>query len=241
MPRGINGTNFQEFNGNRYYQGGKNRYFWRKITCYLAVWERAYGPVPRGMEIHHKDGDPSNDAAYNLELVTPQQHLDLQREEQKRGYGRDWWQRKANQRRKISISLHVAVWEHHHGPRPAGFQVHHKDDNPANNTIDNLELVSRSDHARHHALKRIAAGTLKPPTVKALAAAAEWHRTDAGRAWASRNSRNIWEKHNSKSDLLCTICGGSYAGYAHFRRKGYCSPACSQRAHRRRKKAALHQ
>jgi len=45
----------------------------------------------------------------------------------------------------------VVVWEQHFGRKvPAGFVVHHKDRDPLNDSIDNLEAMSRADHAREH-------------------------------------------------------------------------------------------
>lgn len=37
---------------------------------------------------------------------------------------------------------------------PAGFHVHHKDENKANNVPGNLELIAQADHARKHTTKR---------------------------------------------------------------------------------------
>lgn len=45
------------------------------------VWEKANGPIPRGMGIHHKDRDKLNDALDNLELVSKAEHIDLHRHE----------------------------------------------------------------------------------------------------------------------------------------------------------------
>lgn len=39
--------------------------------CYQEhnlIWEEAYGPIPEGSEVHHKDGDKANNALENLEL-----------------------------------------------------------------------------------------------------------------------------------------------------------------------------
>lgn len=44
----------------------------------------------------------------------------------------------------------VWVWEHFNGPIPRGMQVHHRDQNKLNNEIDNLELLSASEHATRH-------------------------------------------------------------------------------------------
>jgi hypothetical protein len=45
------------------------------------VWERAHGPIPRGVGIHHKDRDTLNDALDNLELVSKAEHLAIHRPE----------------------------------------------------------------------------------------------------------------------------------------------------------------
>ena len=38
------------------------------------VWERANGPIPLGMCVHHRDGDRLNNAIENLELVDALTH-----------------------------------------------------------------------------------------------------------------------------------------------------------------------
>lgn len=38
----------------------------------------------------------------------------------------------------------------HYGPIPKGFIIHHKDGDKTNNSIDNLELMSRARHASIH-------------------------------------------------------------------------------------------
>ncbi len=50
--------------------------------------------------------------------------------------------------------VHRLVWELVYGPIPAGFIVHHKDEDPGNNHPDNLELMMQSDHAALHVRKR---------------------------------------------------------------------------------------
>ena len=49
------------------------------------------------------------------------------------------------------IKLHVFIWERVNGEKPQGFVLHHKDYNRYNYTLENLELLSESDHKRIHA------------------------------------------------------------------------------------------
>lgn len=42
------------------------------------------------------------------------------------------------------------VWEANNGPLPAGHVVHHIDRNPQNDAIENLQAMTRSEHAREH-------------------------------------------------------------------------------------------
>jgi len=45
-------------------------------------------------------------------------------------------------------------WEKIHGPIPAGYLLHHKNENPRDDSPDNLQLVTRAEHARLHKKKR---------------------------------------------------------------------------------------
>ena len=39
-----------------------------------AMWEEAYGPIPRGYLIHHKNEDPFDDRLDNFQMVTRAEH-----------------------------------------------------------------------------------------------------------------------------------------------------------------------
>lgn len=50
---------------------------------------------------------------------------------------------------------HVRIWEAVNGPIASGLIVHHKDENRLNNTLDNLQVMTRSQHMKlHWQLKR---------------------------------------------------------------------------------------
>ena len=44
---------------------------------HIAIWEFHNGPVPPGFEIHHKDGNRSNNDILNLETMSSRQHTTL--------------------------------------------------------------------------------------------------------------------------------------------------------------------
>ena len=46
--------------------------------------------------------------------------------------------------------IHRLQWVKYHGEIPEGYVVHHKDENKLNWDIDNLELLSRSEHIKEH-------------------------------------------------------------------------------------------
>ena len=49
-----------------------------------------------------------------------------------------------------SIKIHILIWERANGEKPKGFNIHHKDNNKGNFTLENLEILSESDHKRIH-------------------------------------------------------------------------------------------
>lgn len=130
-----------------------------------------------------------------------------------------------------SCSLHVYVWEKHHGPRPEGFQIHHVVRDFRTTDPAHLECIPRSEHARLHALERRASGSLQDFNDLSRQRATEWHRSKAGRAWHAEHGRQIWE-NVSPETFVCVRCGDDYLTFACSRKRGFCSPACQSAARR---------
>ena len=49
----------------------------KRVFDHVIVWEKYFGKVPDGMQIHHKDGNKKNNNIENLQLVTPLEHKRL--------------------------------------------------------------------------------------------------------------------------------------------------------------------
>ena len=67
----------------RFWDDGARRL--RYVYRYRWVWEQAHGPIPDGVEIHHKNGKPWDDRLENLELKWPLGHAEEHRDVQRRG------------------------------------------------------------------------------------------------------------------------------------------------------------
>ena len=49
---------------------------WNKLyPAHRIIWEMHYGPIPEGMHIDHRDGNPWNNRLENLRLATPSQNI----------------------------------------------------------------------------------------------------------------------------------------------------------------------
>jgi hypothetical protein len=49
-----------------------------------------------------------------------------------------------------SKPLHQIIWEKYNGPKPKHYIIHHVDHDKLNNSIENLQLMTRVEHAKIH-------------------------------------------------------------------------------------------
>ena len=96
---------------------------------------------------------------------------------------------------------HRIVWEQAHGPIPPGYIIHHKDGNGKNNSLDNLELMTRREHVKHHSeLRRKGVDPVDPTdpdVIKARACRRKWVREH--KAYSTEQSRKYRETHREES------------------------------------------
>ena len=123
--------------------------------------------------------------------------------------------------------LHRVVWEYYNGKIPPGYQVHHKDGNPANNDISNLECIPDRTHLEKHIDSIVKRGKSEK-SVKHLASirtrAAEWHRSDGGREWHREHASGEKER---KIECTCIVCGKQFlSAYSDAR---FCSNNCKSK------------
>lgn len=112
---------------------------------------------------------------------------------------------------KKPIRLHKYVWEYYNGPIPDGYQVHHKDFNPDNNEIENLELLPKSEHLSYHSNLQDKTWARENLLKNAVPAAAAWHASEEGHKWHSEHGKKTMEARMEKKVIKnCQFCGKEY-------------------------------
>lgn len=131
--------------------------------------------------------------------------------------------------------LHREVWKAAHGDIPEGYEVHHIDENRANNQLENLVLMDGSEHNSMHSKSADHTKAIKA----AQEAAKEWHSSGEGKRFHSELARQNWSKRGLKT-YTCSWCGKPFetrhmygAGQNHF-----CHANCKAAAVRQRKRDA---
>ena len=143
--------------------------------------------------------------------------------------GRGYWLSKhmLYNGRTRPVRLHVYVWEKHNGAIPKGYHVHHKDKNPDNNELENLELIEKHEHLSMHMDERAAASRERMRNI-VIPAAAEWHHSEAGHEWHKAQYENVsskvWLEPVTKT---CIVCGAEYQTVkSKAKQSKFCSEKC---------------
>ena len=111
--------------------------------------------------------------------------------------------------RRVRQFLHRRVYSDHHGPIPEGFDIHHRDEDKANNDIGNLEMLSHSEHLRRHAIK-----------------------SDLGRRHTAAAQASLLAYRASERDVrdfTCMECGRGFRSRVYRSAPRFCSAACQDR------------
>lgn len=128
-------------------------------------------------------------------------------------------------------ALHREVWKDHHGEIPDGKLIHHKDGDPTNNDIENLECVTPEEHARRHPDM----GNADPEHIgRIVELAKEWHRSEEGREWHRQHWEESLGKAFDETQKECDQCGESFVDYSAQDAGRFCSNACKAAARRER-------
>src|SRR3989344_1123068 len=126
--------------------------------------------------------------------------------------------------------LHRYIWRKKNGEVPKGFIVHHIDGNPLNNSISNLGIMERGEHAHHHWTKEKrewARENIK--TIIELAS--QWSKTPTGKK--RRRELGLQNAHFMYNrpiiERKCDLCRKKY--FTKYPERGrFCHLNCRQKA-----------
>lgn len=103
--------------------------------------------------------------------------------------------------------LHIEIWKDTYGELPKGHEIHHKDGDPLNNHIDNLEALTRKEHGKK------TRALFTPERLEKF----------------QQNGRMVWEKAPLR-DGVCEHCQKPFTTKMPFTR--FCSTNCNRNARR---------
>lgn len=109
--------------------------------------------------------------------------------------------------------LHCEIWKSYHGKIPKGYQIHHKDNNPDNNDISNLEIKEKKEHRSYHSKKWAKENReyLIKHLKKIRCKANKWHKSKEGRVWHKEHAKKQ-EFGKIRIDKICIECGKKFKG-----------------------------
>ena len=134
------------------------------------------------------------------------------------------------------IRLHRYIWEKYNGEIPKGYHIHHKDKNKFNNNIENLEMLTASEHEKLHELLRSENEIIvrKQNLEKyARPKANEWHGSEDGRKWHKKQGFEVAKKlKNIKIEKICKYCGKQFFDNG-FNKASFCGNNCKSKWRRK--------
>ena len=134
--------------------------------------------------------------------------------------------------------LHRDIWAAIYGEIPKNYHIHHKDNDHNNNDISNLICLPASEHYALHGVQRLGqavpaeqAARLREISKKA----AEWHKTEKGRAWHREQAKTVLKKARSainkgnwpELNKLCEVCNSAFT--TREVQKRVCSRRCNNK------------
>lgn len=134
------------------------------------------------------------------------------------------------------LALHRFIWIYFNGEIPSGFDIHHKNENPGDNEIHNLKMLTKSEHCKIHndiahnqALNNYI--TRQCPVCGKSFTFPKY----ATRKYCSTACSDKAHTINKLDIRICPVCGKSF----HVRKslkQIYCSRTCAYKTKNKRKR-----
>ncbi len=124
-----------------------------------------------------------------------------------------------------ALSLHRAIWAFHNGNIPPGHDVHHKNGDWNDNSVENLECLTPREHASRHPGRGTFPGQ-REHLIRIREMAAEWHHSEEGRAWHREHAKRVGNNRISRT-IKCSQCGKGFESKCYEKGNRFCSRRCS--------------
>lgn len=146
-----------------------------------------------------------------------------------------------------TISMHRFVWTYFNGEIPEGYEIHHRDLNPDNNDIANLQLLTKEEHKKVHAATKEKRKLEKKSTFICAVCGCEYEAVSRGNnTYCSIKCKEIAKRERAAKLLkkreirVCIQCGREFSAPINGNQK-FCSWSCVGKSHRKREtRVCLH-
>lgn len=139
---------------------------------------------------------------------------------------------------KLQKRLHIYVYEKYNGKVPKGMEVHHIDMNKDNNEIDNLKLLSKSEHNKlHYSLLSDEEKERRKKIIleKSLPKMLEHNKLNPkSKEWYQKHYEETKDKLHIEREYICKCCGNTFKSTQ--ANSLYCSNACKSKMRRKEHK-----
>lgn len=119
--------------------------------------------------------------------------------------------------------IHQIIWKYYHGEIPADdvYEIHHRNLNPADNSPDNLQLLTKSEHQKlHNALNR--KSQICPICGKVFTPKSPSDK----RTFCSHKCRGV-SLRKTPVEKICPVCGKKFIAHQQRPHQVCCSDSCA--------------
>lgn len=122
----------------------------------------------------------------------------------------------------LNAQIHRSVWTYYYGEIPDNCHIHHIDMNCANNSVENLQCLTNSEHMRLHHQNGIH-GVVKQFICAQCGKTFE--STVANSRFCSRACSTIFYHGKETVEKVCSLCGKKFS--TRRQNQEFCSKQCS--------------
>lgn len=130
-----------------------------------------------------------------------------------------------------TYSLHRNVWQYYHGAIPKGnYLIHHKDWDKSNNSISNLQLLTKTEHGKIHNPLGQMNGMPNEKEFTCDICGKKFIKLDVGQKshYCSKRCLEKAKQLRLTKTLICKNCGKEFTARKYDNRTKFCSHKCAQ-------------